>query len=351
MGQRRGLYVMRSYSPAHRRNNYLRAMFFRAALQGKNEFWQYLVTILLVLFAIAILGYIPLMIVIGMKMAQGKLDQEDLESFMASIDFTALDVSNNVGVSLLLVSFAISLLVLWFCLRIFHERPLVSLVNGFNKVRWSKVFFAFGFWLAFSVVVEAVSYWMNPEIYTWQFNASAFIPLLIISLTLLPIQTSFEELLFRGYLMQGIGQLGAIILVPLLITSFGFGLMHLANPEVREFGLHIMMPYYMGSGLFLGIMTIMDDGLELALGTHAATNFFASTGVTFHAAALQTDALFSVSEINMEMALTGFVISSVLFLAICAWKYKWTNWNRFFQKPNLKRIAEGEIPTNIDNNI
>lgn len=46
---------------------------------------------------------------------------------------------------------------------------------------------------------------LAPENFTWNFNAAPFFILVAISFIFIPFQTSFEELLFRGYFMQGIG--------------------------------------------------------------------------------------------------------------------------------------------------
>ena len=62
---------------------------------------------------------------------------------------------------------------------------------------------------------------------------------------------SVEELMFRGYLMQGFGLAFKNGIAPLIITSVLFGLMHASNPEAKVHGLAIMMPYYMFFGAFL----------------------------------------------------------------------------------------------------
>ena len=63
--------------------------------------------------------------------------------------------------------------------------------------------FGFLFWLVLSLILEGVSYMIWPEDYTFTWQGSSFIILLVISVFLLPIQTSFEELFFRIYEQQG----------------------------------------------------------------------------------------------------------------------------------------------------
>ena len=79
--------------------------------------------------------------------------------------------------------------------------------------------------------------------------------------------------------MQGFGNLARNKWFPLVMTSLVFGLMHIFNPEVSKMG-YIVLVYYIGTGLFLGLMTLMDEGLELALGFHAANNLIGALLVT-----------------------------------------------------------------------
>ena len=108
---------------------------------------------------------------------------------------------------------------------------------------------------------------------------------------MLPFQTSAEELVFRGYLMQGLGVLAKNRWFPLIITSVAFGLLHGMNPEVAILGWGIMV-FYIGTGLLYGISTLMDEGTELALGLHAANNVLAAIYVTTDWTVFQTDALY-----------------------------------------------------------
>ncbi len=154
-----------------------------------------------------------------------------------------------------------------------------------------------------------------------------FIPLAIIAVLLIPLQTSFEEYLFRGHMMQGIGLMAKNRWVPLIITSTLFGLMHAANPEVEKLGPGIMI-YYIGTGFFLGILTLMDEGLELALGFHAANNLITALLVTSDWTAFQTDSIYKdVSDpvLGWDVLIPVFVIYPIL-LFIFSRKYGWKNW-------------------------
>ena len=92
-----------------------------------------------------------------------------------------------------------------------------------------------------------------------------------------------------------------------------------------------VMTFYIGTGFLLGIMTLMDEGMELALGFHFGNNLMAAILVTTDFSALQTDALFKYTgKENSADTLTEMIVSMMitypLILFVLAKKYKWNNW-------------------------
>jgi len=120
-------------------------------------------------------------------------------------------------------------------------------------------------------------------------------------------------------------------LIPLIITSILFGLIHSANPEIEKFGYGTMQFYYITAGLLLGIMTIMDDGLELALGTHAATNFTSAVIIGYDGGALQTDSIFKSHSMNADIMTAAFVAIAVIFLLMLKKKYEWGSFSKIWE--------------------
>ncbi|WP_337971867.1 CPBP family intramembrane metalloprotease [Methanobacterium petrolearium] len=102
---------------------------------------------------------------------------------------------------------------------------------------------------------------INPTSVEWSFNPAFFI-LLILSLIIYPIQASFEEIFFRGYLMQGIGLLTRKPAIPLLITSVIFAIGHFwnGNDVISGVGMVINMFIF---GITLGIITLGKTALKL----------------------------------------------------------------------------------------
>lgn len=239
--------------------------------------------------------------------AEGK-SQGDIAEMLNSMDFSDINLDNNLFIFLMLLAFVIGLVFLGIGLKHIHKKPFTSIITPKRSINWNKIFFSFGLWMLLTILLEGVFFILQPDIYTFQFEPSKFFVLLLIALFVFPFQTSFEELLFRGYLLQGISLLSKYRWIPLVITSVAFGGMHFANPEVQAFGLGLSMTYYIGVGLFLGIITLLDDSLELALGIHAATNIYGALFVTFDDSAIQTAALFHTSEVNMGWMLIGFLL-------------------------------------------
>ncbi len=212
------------------------------------------------------------------------------------------------------------------------KRPFRTVVTSRPKIDWSKVIFAGLLWLGITCLLELVLYFLSPEHYHLSFELQKFLPLLAISLLLIPLQTSFEEIFFRGYLLQSIGLVSRYKWIPLLITSLLFGLLHMANPEVSKFGVEIMAMYYICTGLGMGICTMMDDGLEITLGMHAVNNLFACLILTFDGSVLATPAIFTTEIANPQIMLVGWLLGLGIYIAVLSKKYHWKNWKKLVER-------------------
>ncbi len=309
-------------------------MYIEQAYKIKRDIWRYFLGIFII-FTLSQIGSIPLLIAAGTKiMNEGGsfFDLEDPVVLMTTLE-------SNLSLFLMLLSFVFGMAGILFVIKVLHGQSLKELTTTRKKVDWGRIFFGFGVIFFITVITTILDYYNNPENYEVQFQWQPFIILAIIAILIIPIQTSFEEYLFRGYLMQGIGLLAKNRWVPLFITSIVFGALHFFNPEVDKMG-NIVMIYYIGTGLFLGIITLMDEGMELALGFHAGTNLTIALLVTSDWTVLQTHSILkdlSDPSAGIETALPVFVIYPIL-LAIMAKKYNWTNWNeKLFGKVNAPK--------------
>lgn len=367
--------------------------YIQQAFKFHHQWWHYTIGTVLTILGVVIFS-MPHAVAIFFKDFKGEADvsrMDDLNYIMTLFD-------PNVNLVFLLLPFVGGLIFLLLSVKIVHRQTFLSLTTSRSKIDWKRVFTIFIFWGLFSSGTVLIDYFASPENYVLNFNSSKFALLAVVAIILVPLQTSCEEYLFRGYLMQGIGintlrkefplvilcllvfillflainsiySFGAffsicywlLIIVfmtilfssgalnsfytsrfntglikyfnrnytPLIITSVVFGLLHISNPEVDKIG-YILLVYYIGTGFFLGIMTLMDEGLELALGFHAANNLFTALLVTADWTAFQTYSVFKdISDPTEATGITVLVPVFVLFpilLFILSRVYKWTNW-------------------------
>lgn len=307
-------------------------MFIEQAQQFKHDSWRYWVGMVFV-FIIWQLGSIPLAVAVFGKVMQQECDLEALSQDPNAIMQV---LSPNMTLFLMLLAFAIGLggLLLW--VNRVHEQSFRSLTTSRSKIDYRRFWFGFLLIAGTTLVMTLVEYVMNPESFEVQFNLGPFLGLLIIAVLMIPLQTSFEEYFFRAYIFQGLGLMTRNRWVPLVLTSIVFGGMHAFNPEVEKMG-GIIMLYYIGTGLFLGVITLMDEGLELALGFHAGNNLVGALLVTADWTAFQTHSIFkdvSDPSAGLDTMLPVFVIYP-LFLWLMARQYGWSDWSRKLIGPVL----------------
>jgi hypothetical protein len=296
--------------------------FIQQAYKGYNDWWAYLVTLFIFFIGWQLIGVIPLVSVA--YFSAGNM-QEFIKS--ANDSFASIGIDSNLYLVLIITSFFFGLLSLIVGVKFIHKRKIISLITSREKIDWNRVLYSFSVWGSIGILMFAISYVISPSDFVWNFKPASFLVLILVSFFLLPIQTSMEELLFRGYLMQGFGTWFKKSVVALILTSVIFGLLHGLNPEVEKLG-YISMVYYIGTGLVLGIFTLMDEGTELALGFHAANNITAAVLVTANWTVFQTDALFidtSEPSVGWEMFVPVLILYPII-LYIFSKKYNWTNW-------------------------
>ena len=369
-------------------------MYIAQAFKGLHDWWRYVIGLAIAIIGVFIFSIPHALGVLFKTMQGGVIDESKLNdpTYLMGL------FESNVNLVFILLPFVGGLLFLLGVVKWLHIQSITSLITVRPKIDWKRFWVIFCFWGILSSGLVLLDYYMSPEDYMLNFQLQPFLILCVIAILLVPLQTSFEELLFRGYLMQGIGVStvhryfpfvlilslagifgymllsysfnlmlwqtllyfigfsGLILLflksklaeslsgsvgyqkiysglkrnsTPLIITSVVFGLLHIANPEVDKLG-PIIMVYYIGTGLFLGIMTLMDDGLELSLGFHAANNLFTALLVTADWTAFQTHSIFKdLSDPKaaefMDILMPVCVMFPVILL-ILSKIYKWTDW-------------------------
>jgi membrane protease YdiL (CAAX protease family) len=295
-------------------------MFIEQGITPQNKFWKYLVGFILIILASAI-GEVPLIIgVMAKSMMDGNGIPTDNTTMMRVLD-------SNLTLFLIMLSFVFAVAGVYVVVKYLHRQQFKEIVTSRTTIDWKRILFSFMVWSLFTIGSTAIMYFLNPEDFIVNFDLIPFLILFVIAVIMIPIQTSWEELVFRGYLMQGFGNLTLNRWFPLLMTSIIFGTLHIFNPEVEKMG-NIILVYYIGTGLFLGIITLMDEGIELSLGFHAANNMIGALLVTADYSVFQTHSILkdiSEPEVGVDVILPIAIVYPVL-LFIFSKKYGWHNW-------------------------
>lgn len=287
---------------------------------SKNEIARIVLTIAIVFLTYIVLGQLPLMLAVRFS------DAEVVTIGESSLQVYAQVFGKNTLLFYLLFPFLTAFIALIVCIKYIHKKSIRSYFTERKKFDVKRFFHAFLVWGIVLTGFLIVSLYTSSEL-TWNFDIQLFLHLLIIAVFFIPIQTSFEEFFFRGYLFN-------IIKTPIkkswlivVFTGVVFGLMHGANPEIEVLGYGILV-YYILTGIFLGFLRLMDDGLELSMGYHAINNLFAALIISNEWQAFQTDALFidhAKPTFGWDALLTICCFQPLLLLYF-AKKYKWSNW-------------------------
>ena len=297
--------------------------FIDKAKDGNNSFSSYLLGIVLIISVYLLGSYF---LILDLQWNFG------IESFDGiSQNEIVRILGNNRFLALLIVPFLFVALFLVIHTKFVHKRTVLSIFSGRENFDWKRVLFSFS--LLFSVLsLFLFIQYLSSDSLIFQFDLQKFIPLFFIAIFLLPIQTSCEELLFRSYILQGIKLRTKKNSIAVLISGIMFGAIHIGNPEIAKIGYHIIV-YYMLVGVFLALISLFDNGIELALGYHAANNVFAALMITNNWQAFQTDAVF-MDNADPGMGLdTIFGILFILPLVFFIFykKYKWHSLKEMWQ--------------------
>lgn len=309
-------------------------MFLEKVYNGKNQWYLYIFS-LLVIFTATQIGSLPLL---------GYMVWQDPEILKTGNISAA--TSTNAGLAFTLLSFVVGFFAIFFCVKFIHRKKSTDIVTARKRVDWGRVFFGAAIWGVLSLTTLAVPFLFgDTSDIVFQFDPLNFFILVVISLLLFPFQTSFEELLFRGYLMQWSALLFRYRWAAVVVTGVLFGLLHGANPEVEEFGVWIALPQYILMGLIMGFVAVKDDGMELSLGLHVSNNILAAIMFTSDSSTLQTHALFKDLHPTASWLDTGMMlVAGIIFIWLCNRRY------HFMDKVNLcGKIEEPPVSLRQEN--
>lgn len=297
--------------PKEKMLNYL-----ELARQGKNGAWRVVFAVVLMLFTWQVLGAMPSAILLVWMAFHGQLKAGSSGDILPGMDSLA-------GFIALMLASVFFLGGIYLAMRFIHRRPLRTLVTPARSIAWGRLFQGFFIWFCLVALMSLVEAFAFPGRYIWTLDLSRFLPFLILALIFIPIQTTAEELFFRGYLLQEIGLRWENVWVLSCISGLLFGLPHLLNPEATV-NYPLLGFYYFAFGFSLAMITLRDGKLELALGVHAANNLFSVIIANYTITALPSPSLFTIKVLDavysVPVGVLGMVI--LILLLVGPWRRK-----------------------------
>lgn len=257
---------------------------------GYNAWWRYALGALIIAVSWIGLGLLPYVFLSA------------AEIFDPRLDFIAI----NVSIFVMLGGLAVT--VKWL-----HRRPLLSLITPAERINWRRMRHGAVIWLAIALVLSLLEFALFSERFYLSFEAAKFLPFLLLVLLLTPLQAATEELVFRGYAMQGLGQLTRSPAVIAIVSSLIFTTPHLLNPEVLHHGVLLMAANYFAIGMLLATVALRDGRLELAIGVHAVNNVFLALVANYEESALITESIFTARELDPYYSLVALIAGALAF--------------------------------------
>jgi hypothetical protein len=225
--------------------------------------------------------------------------------------------------------FIIGIIGVWIAVRVLHKKTLTQVVTGRKTFDYNRVVYAIwvGFLLHSALLILDVLF-IHTEITFRSPSFSEYITFFLFAVVLTTYQAGFEEIFFRGYLLQGLSLIARNRVVITIVSSVLFVLPHLANPEPFEYGFAPYATSLFMFALFMTVVVLVDGGIELAIGYHALNNLWIGLIANTEVTALQTPSLLIVpiERYAMFPDVPVQLIVYIVFLVILNKKYKWFTW-------------------------
>ena len=194
------------------------------------------------------------------------------------------------------------------------KQDLKSLFTRSSRSFSSEVFQGAAVMAALLIVAGLPDLLINSDDYKWTFDASRFLPYLFVAATLIPMQTTAEEVFYRGWIQQRLENGRRSIWFVSLASAALFALPHLGNPEVNG-ELFLAVLGYGASGFMFAWVTMRDKSIGVAVGAHAANNILAGLLVSTADSALPAASIWTTPSVSWGPA----AIFSILMIPAFIW--------------------------------
>ncbi|GAA5819100.1 MAG: CPBP family intramembrane metalloprotease [Methanobrevibacter sp. CfCl-M3] len=290
--------------------------FLNNVYKGTNGWKGYTITILLTLFLNSFVAIYYLLFLFGFYMIFNIFDHNTISGTFYY--FISMFLTTSIAFLFLILS-----------INVFHKRDIFSLINTskqrnfrgnivkwYNRIRWNKFFNGVAIWSIFMIISIFVPYFIDPSKFEWSFHLNQFITLILLLFLTIPIQASFEELLFRAYLNQVLSLKIKRPIIVIITSSLIFGLGHIVNGGLDPIAMFLNTSSAFLFGIIASLTTLADDGIEFSSGVHITNNIFAFSmvgsvgGDNFGSLLIQTGSMGTYFEIIWA------IVPLILFLLL-----------------------------------
>jgi uncharacterized protein len=276
--------------------------YVEAARWGKYRGWRYILGLVVILFAWLVVGTVASVLVAF--------------AFSGQPDYSVL---GPLGKFLyIMVGFPVFLAGVLIAVALIHRRRPLTLVTAREKINWRRVGHGFVAWFVLSCLIGGLGqYLFYPDTFSFNSDFVSFALFVPIALVFTAIQTTTEELFFRGYVVQGASLIWSNRVFLAIVPAVVFTLPHLLNPEVSAGGwLTVFSNYFLVPGLLWTVVSLIDGTTELAIGAHFANNIVGILLINTTGSAVTAPALFTISEYHATYGALSVLVAIPVFLAI-----------------------------------
>lgn len=294
--------------------------FFLNATLGLNHWWRWILGIVIIVVIWLGVGSIGLALA-GCQLLHG--------TGLLGLDCSGGEFAGDGAFSAQLVifglGFAVGLLGIWLVLKFIHRKEFSRLLTGRERFDYTRFSVGMLNALVLLLVMLAIDVYVLGSDTTFQQPGWGFLIFLLFALIFVPIQSGYEEVFFRGYILHGLIQLTRNRAVLAIIAGVLFALPHMTNPEPGAIGIAPYLSSLVASGIFFAAVVLLDGGLELAWGYHFVNNFFLGVIANTDVSPLTTPSLLIVHFDGYDLFphvlidIVGFVVA-ILVLNI---RYRW----------------------------
>ncbi|RUW57675.1 type II CAAX endopeptidase family protein [Mesorhizobium sp. M7A.F.Ca.US.008.03.1.1] len=180
-------------------------------------------------------------------------------------------LASPLGILTALVSFAGIWIGLWVAMRWVHGEKLSALLGNSRRVSWSGFLKGLTAVLITSFISEVLLYLLQPQIARGPIGLSSWLLFAIPIAALTLLQTSSEELLFRGYLLRGLASRFKSPFVWALLPALLFTSLHWSANSSAAINACVLASIA-AFALLLTLVVYATGNLGAALGAHLGNN-------------------------------------------------------------------------------